>query len=143
MVSAFVATSAFATNASAQLLVQSGVFTRISSGGHRFEGKLIKATGDSIWLVNGSDPIALSAHADSVWVLKRLTGKGIAVGAFTGGLAFGTLVGLMAVGLCETSDCSNAFPSGFVVGAAMGAGGGGVLGALIGSLVREWRQVVP
>lgn len=143
ILSTLFATSALAPSASAQLMVQSGAFTRISSGGHRSEGKLISATADSIWLANGSERIALSAHADSVWVLQRQIGKGMAVGAVTGGLTLGTLAGLLAVGLCETTDCSSAFPGGFVVGAAMGAGGGGVVGALIGSLVREWRRVVP
>lgn len=118
-----------------------GDITRISSGGRTAQGRIAKVGRDSMWLASGVVVPVLAS--DTVWSLRRQTGKGAAIGAAVVGVGFGALVGAMSSGLCDAADCSGAFSSGFIAGGIIGAGGGAILGAAAGSLVRRWRRVMP
>ena len=127
-----------------QAALHVGDFSRISSAGRSTEGKVAWVGRDSVTLVSGDHTVTVPVFAsDTVWTRHRQAGKGAIIGATFGGLAFGALLGTLAAGLCESDDCSRAFPGGFVVGGVIGAGSGGLVGAGIGSLVQKWRRVRP
>ena len=121
-----------------------GAMAKVSVRGQRSEGRIMRLSGDSLWLAEGADRFSLPlSQLDSVWMLHRQTEKGALIG---GGLGAATLAGLatlLGAGLCETDHCGGEI-AGFAFKAALvGGTGGGLLGAALGSLVKEWRRVAP
>ena len=121
-----------------------GATAKVSVGGQRSEGTVLRVSTDSMWLSNDGDRFSLSlGQLDSVWMLHRQTERGALIG---GGLGAATLAGLatlMGFGLCETDNCGTEV-AGFAFKAALAGGAGGaLLGTALGSLVKGWRRVAP
>jgi hypothetical protein len=124
--------------------LQIGVTAKISAAGQKTQGTVTDISRDTVWLSNGGDRLALPfTSVDSVWVHKRQTAQGFAIGAGLGAIALGSFGALVVSGLCETDSCVDDMPAAILVGGLIGGGIGGLLGAGIGSVVQRWKRVSP
>lgn len=116
--------------------------------------RLVGRPGDSLSVRAGDDAWVLPVAAlDSVWVLHRRTGAGLATGGMVGAVSLlaPALVCAVSAGACvlifvPIYHAAEALgPRAVGVLGAMGAGAlvGGALGALIGSGIERWDQLYP
>lgn len=122
-----------------------GATVRVTTDGTTSEGKVSEIRGDSLWLSSKGSRIGISmSTVDSAWTLERRWGKGAVIGAITGGVVLGALVGLAYQGFCESSVCPVSEAVGpALLGGVMGAASGMAIGAGAGWLVKGWKRRLP
>lgn len=116
----------------------------------RITGNMQAITDDSLRFVANDSTMVLplsSIKRLDVSVGKKTNGgRGAAIGAVTGGLAFG-LVAMASDGSCSSDDgwCMDLFSPGesFVLGFIPGAAGGALIGLVIGGSTKtdKWKEV--
>lgn len=121
-----------------------GTTMRVKTGAKTSEGNVSEIRGDSLWLSSAGLRVGISLETvDSAWTLERQPGKGMAIGAITGGVLFGAFVGYAYYGLCDSTNCrvSESFEPA-MIGGLVGAVGGSLIGVGAGSLVKRWERWV-
>ena len=97
-------------------------------------GRLITVTGDTLLVKVGPGEHRFPAQAiDSLWVGRRSTGRGAAVGGVVGA----TAAGIYGAVQCHEAEVWPALCA--AVGAPLGALGGVVIGGLVGHRFVRWR----
>lgn len=79
------------------------------------------------------------AEVESIWVLRRGSGRGAATGALIGALVVGGAGVLLSQGLCEFGGCLNETVMTGLAGGAAGA----ILGSVAGRGTQTWRRIYP
>jgi hypothetical protein len=109
-----------------------------------YMGRLVERTDTSIVILEENTLQRASvARVGAVWLRQNSAGRGAIAGGVTGVIVGGFFFGLFSQGLCDSTDCSNAYFDGMVVGAPFGALAGVILGGIIGAFVPHWRPYWP
>lgn len=125
--------------------VHLGSTMRVKTAGKTSEGKVSEIRGDSLWLLSRGNRVGISVSTvDSAWTLERRWGKGAMIGAISGGVLLGALVGLAYQGFCESKVCPVSEAVGpALLGGVIGAAYGMAIGAGTGWLVKGWKRRLP
>jgi hypothetical protein len=121
-----------------------GQHGRVSAAGERrrFEGRVIRVAGDSVFIADAGRVRALPMGLiDTLWVRRRATGRGALVGALVGGVPLALALGALCAGYGD--DCGNNVTGAAAAGFVIGGGAGALLGSAIGSVVVRWERRIP
>lgn len=105
-------------------------------GGYRYEGKMVRLTGDSLWLVGTSRSTRNGLELDEVSSIRPSRSYGAPIGGFLGGVLVGALVG-NAIGFRDATEQTGPIGQFFErtanswAGAILGAAVGGAVGAAV------------
>lgn len=121
--------------------VKPATVLRLSQAGTRITGPFVRADSVSLWLEGPLGAQAISLRGvDSLWVRRRSTLRGAAIGAVALGIPL-AIGGAITCGIPE-SDCSMRLAYAVILG-GFGAAIGGTVGGTIGFFAHHWRRVTP
>ena len=106
----------------------------------RLQGRVDRLADRSVILTleNGEARTVALAAIDTLWVRKRHTWLGAAIGGVVG-FGFGVFIAEVAKAVCEF-DCSN---TSSILGGLVGSVPGAVVGGIIGSAFPRWAREYP
>jgi hypothetical protein len=122
-----------------------GARIRVAAGGSLVQGRCGPVRDGRLIVTSAGHERAIElVQIDTVWLRRRATGRGAAVGAVVGGAALG-LLGLWAGhGLCEQPNGCGSEPYQIAAVAAFtGVLGGSLTGGFIGYNVTAWSRRYP
>ena len=123
-------------------------FVRIRTAEGMQEGRLAKASRDSIWLVGPRGTTATgNDRVEELWSRKTAGGRGALIGAALGGVFVGAIASALTDAVestfCQPFECEKESGSTVASGIIIGGVGGGLAGFLIGRTIKRWERRFP